>query len=178
MAKKCPICGLKSEESEMTQIGTRWYHLGKCVQEKQLELKEAQDYKDLVMYLCNLCEVEQPMPSHLAYIKKLREDYKMKSRGIMLTVQYYYEKLNNPIKDKTNLLGIVIYKYEEARLDFIENLSILQNAKDFVMSGKKPIVHGDKIVLNSKSLRDNTSVSPNKAKRVDISKIVEGDNDK
>lgn len=175
MAKKCPICGLKGEESEMSQVGNRWYHLGKCFQEKQLELKEAQDYKDLVMYLCNLCEVEQPMPAHLAYIKKLREDYKMKSRGIMLTVQYYYEKLNNPIKDKTNLLGIVIYKYEEARLDFIENLTIAQNARDFVISGKKPIVHGDKIVLNTKCLREGGSLSSNKAKRVDISKILEED---
>lgn len=173
--KKCPICEQQGEEQEMTKVGSRWYHNNKCLAKKQAEAREGQDYKDLIMYLCQLCDIEEPMPAHLSYIKKLREDYKMKSRGIMLTVQYYYEKLNHPIKDKSNLLGIVVYKYEEARLDYIESLELARNTRDFINSGKKPIVQGECVHINPRKIKERVALNSKKTKKIDISKILEGE---
>lgn len=144
--KKCPICGLSGEESEMKQIGKRWYHIGECENEKRKQEKEGEDYKTLVQYLCNLCNVKEPNAVWLSTIKRYREDSHYTSKGIMLTVKHYYEFLRHPIKNETNLLGIVPYYYEEAKENFIASLKRRKATRQFFEEGNKMITH-EKVVV-------------------------------
>lgn len=150
MAKrKCPICGQSGEEQDMIQVGRRFYHFGECEAEKRKQEKEADDYKTLVQYLCNLCGVTEPNAIWLSIIKRYREDAKYTSIGIMLTVKHYYEYLHHPIKNETNLLGIVPYYYQEAKEAFIVNLKRKKTTKQFFIEGNEMTTH-EKIIVKIK----------------------------
>ena len=144
--KKCPICGLSGDESDMVQVGRRWYHVGECEAEKRKQEKEADDYKTLVQYLCNLCNVKEPNAVWLSTIKRYREDSNYTSIGIMLTVKHYYEYLHHPIKNETNLLGIVPYYYQEAKEEYIANLKRRKATRQFFEEGNKMISH-EKVIV-------------------------------
>lgn len=146
---KCPMCGLTGNKEDMIKIGSRYYHKGDCENEKRKEQKEGEDYKTLVQYLCNLCEVQEPNPVWLSTIKRFREDSNYTSIGIMLTVKHYYEYLHHPIKNETNLLGIVPYYYQEAKETFIENLQRKKTTKQFFEEGNQMVVH-EKITVKRK----------------------------
>lgn len=150
MAKrKCPICNLSGDEKEMVQIGKRFYHLGECEAEKRKQEKEADDYKTLVQYLCNLCDVKEPNAVWLSTIKRYREDSNYTSMGIMLTVKHYYEYLHHPIKSESNLLGIVPYYYQEAKEAFIMNLKRRKATRQFFAEGNEMVTH-EKIIVKVK----------------------------
>ena len=125
------MCGLTGNKEDMIKIGSRYYHKGDCENEKRKEQKEGEDYKTLVQYLCNLCEVQEPNPVWLSTIKRFREDSNYTSIGIMLTVKHYYEY------------------YQEAKETFIENLQRKKTTKQFFEEGNQMVVH-EKITVKRK----------------------------
>ncbi len=145
---KCPICGQQGVKTEMIydESKKKYYHQGICYKQRQLEIKEAQSYKDLVQYLCNLTEVTSPNPVWMSTIKKYREDSNYTCTGIMLTVKLYYEFMGKPIKNETNMLGIVPYYYEEAKKKYIEGIERKKNTRVFFSSGQELVQH-EKVVV-------------------------------
>lgn len=150
---KCPQCGETGEKDQMVLIGKRYYHIGNCESAKRKEQKEGEDYKSLVQYLCNLSGVVEPNPMWLAIIKKYREDSNYTSKGIMLTVKYYYEQLNNPIRKDTNLLGIVPFYYQEAKENFIINAQRKKTTRQFFEENNQ-LVTREKITVRIKQNND------------------------
>lgn len=140
--KKCPICGVsETNDDNMIKIGTRYYHKGECENEKRKQEKEAEDYKVLVQYLCNLCDVDEPNPVWLTTIKRFREDSKYTCIGIMLTLKHYFETLQHPIKNETSLLSIVPYYYQEAKEEYKADLQRRKATKKFFAEGNYMTQH-------------------------------------
>lgn len=172
MAKKCPVCGISSKEEEMVKIGTRYYHIGECEKIKRKELKEGEDYKTLVQYLCNICKVDEPNPVWLSTIKRYREDSHYTSAGIMLTLKHYYEYLGNPIKQETKILGIVPYYYQDAKEKYIADLQRRKMTRQFFADGNDMVTH-EKIVVKVK--KEDTSLK--QRRMIDLSIFEEGEED-
>ena len=108
---KCPECGTYNDK-ENTVYHNSKYYCKICFENKQ---KEAQDYKNLVAYICELYQIEAPTRWMLKQIKDYKEQFNFTYRGIKTTLHYFYEiQEGNSVEDSMGI-GIVPFVYDEAK---------------------------------------------------------------
>lgn len=100
--------------------------------ESETEVQQRKGFQKTVSRITG----EKPRVEHNAYAKKLIKDYKLTYDDISMALQYHYEIMHSDIKGDANLLGIVPYIIDRAKLYFAklgeaidENRNI--NALDF-----------------------------------------------
>lgn len=120
---KCPNCGAyNSKEIAICKGGK--YYCSTCYETIQ---KEADDYKDLISFVCKLFDTKAPNIAVLNQIKEYKEKYKFTYRGMKTTLDYFYNIKGNPTElynRKVNSVGIIPYVYEEAK-EFYQERAIL-----------------------------------------------------
>lgn len=123
---KCPECGTYNDK-ENTVYHNSKYYCKICFENKQ---KEAQDYKNLVAYICELYQIEAPTGWMLKQIKDYKEQFNFTYRGIKTTLHYFYEiQEGNSVEDSMGI-GIVPFVYDEAKRFYIEKKVVKDSLKD------------------------------------------------
>lgn len=123
---KCPECGTYNDK-ENTVYHNSKYYCKICFENKQ---KEAQDYKNLVAYICELYQIEAPTGWILKQIKDYKEQFNFTYRGIKTTLHYFYEiQKGNSVEDSMGI-GIVPFVYDEAKRFYIEKKAVKDSLKD------------------------------------------------
>lgn len=118
---KCPICD-KMNEKENTVHHKNRYYCPDCLKKKQEEAekhrKEPNDWDKLFRYLCELYGHKPTgrMFKQLGDFKK--PPYNYTNMGMLLTLKYFHETLDNPVKQDTGI-GIIPYVYDEAKKNFL-----------------------------------------------------------
>lgn len=113
----CHSCREKFPKSELIQI-TKSKRVCKSCQEKATT--EANDYRELIEYICTGFGIKAPTGQQLKSIKQFKElGYSYKE--IQYTIYYIYSVINKKVEGTG--LGLVPYYYEEAKKHFsqIEN---------------------------------------------------------
>ena len=132
---KCPECGTYNDK-ENTVYHNSKYYCKICFENKQ---KEAQDYKNLVAYICELYQIEAPTGWMLKQIKDYKEQFNFTYRGIKTTLHYFYEiQEGNSVEDSMGI-GIVPFVYDEAKRFYIEKKAVKDCDLEEIGNRKKTI---------------------------------------
>lgn len=127
---KCPSCETLNDKEDTIEIGKKYY-CKECAQAKE-ELSKANksDWDELFEYITELYG-EKPNGLMYKQLGEFRKDpYNYTNKGMYLTLKYFHEALENPVKQDTGL-GIIPYVYDKAKKNFIENMDISNYNQEF-----------------------------------------------
>lgn len=128
MAKKvkCPYCESYLEKEEAVSYKKRYYHED-CFNEWE---QQKEHRKALIEYICELHNLEAPTGMMVKQIKDFQDDYSYKLKGIELALRYFYETLDNRVREGDGI-GIVPYVYEEAKRHYLKKKNIEKSAEEY-----------------------------------------------
>lgn len=93
-------------------------------------MRESQDYKDLIAYICELYQIDAPTGWMLKQIKDFKEQFNYTYRGMKTTLHYFYEiQEGNDVADSMGI-GIVPFVYDEAKKFYIDKKAIKDSVSD------------------------------------------------
>lgn len=146
---KCPHCEEQLYRREAIKHANGRYYHEECYEESR---SESDHYKELVNYICDdLYNIKRPTGMMLMQIKRFREEFDYKYKGMELTLRYFYEILGNKV-DKDTGLGIIPYIYEKAAEQYTQSLKIRESVENFNSSEvKENTVYIDTANKNRKS---------------------------
>ena len=121
---KCPECGMLNHKDVAVFHKKRYY----CKICHERVLKESQDYKDLVEYICELYKVDVPNGWMFKQIKEFKEKYNYSYRGMKSTLHYFYEIMKNDPEDALGI-GIIPFVYEEAKQYYIDKKKVADSTR-------------------------------------------------
>lgn len=168
---KCGICEKTGDPKDMVKIGAKYYHKGVCEHKKKQELEDNKYFNLCVDYLMQLTNTVEPNPAWYGTLKRFKETLNMKYHGIYIALQYYYGKLNNKVKDNTTVLEPITWAYAKAKDDYVQDLQIKKNARQFIQDGKQPFIEGEKIVITKEDLQKQQEVQIPSIRKIDLSSI-------
>ena len=93
-------------------------------------MRESQDYKDLIAYICELYQIDAPTGWMLKQIKDFKEQFNYTYRGMKTTLHYFYEiQEGNDVADSMGI-GIVPFVYDEAKKFYIDKKAVKDSVSD------------------------------------------------
>ena len=137
---KCKFCGNEIiDKSIAIKKSNGWYH-NSCLEELQKQKEENKsDYEKLIDYIYKLYNGHIPV-FIFKQIKDYVNEYGMKYSGILLTLRYIYEELEMPF-DEENGIGLVVYKYSEAKNEWLKQQEIDKAIEEFEFEEKEVVVN-------------------------------------
>lgn len=148
---KCPICKNMNEKETTVEISGKYY-CQECSAIKEKELsKNKDDWDELYEYICSLYNIETLTGMMFKQIKDFRNIHNYTNKGILLTLQYYYETLENEVLEDTGL-GIVVYYYEQAKKHYISKMEVKKHMKDFIIDETATIITATPNVIKQKNV--------------------------
>ncbi len=119
---KCISCKNTKDKQECTQVGNRRYVCNECYDsyiaeqsvKQQSQQREADAYKDLIAYICELFQIKAPTMVMVTQIKRFKENYNYTYQGMKATLNYFFELQGNSVEDSMGV-GIIPYVYDETR---------------------------------------------------------------
>lgn len=132
---KCPVCSesFDRDVTPFTEKNGRYYH-NQCLNQQQ---READVYKDLIAYICDLRNLKAPTSLMTTQIKKFKEELGFTYSGMKLALYYYHEVLRKPIINDIRVgVGIIEYVYEDARKFFTELHQVQTHNKELSISNE------------------------------------------
>jgi hypothetical protein len=159
---KCPVCGTFNEKETAIYHNSKYY----CKVCYDNKLNEANDYKDLIAYICELYNIDVPTGWMFKQIKDFKEQFNYSYKGIKTTLHYFFEiQEGNDVEDSMGI-GIVPFVYDEAKRFYIDKKAI----KDSVTG-----INLEEIQDNKRVIKINRNkISENKFKElafIDIEKL-------
>ena len=162
MPKKatCPKCKQFIEINDNIKIyKNRKYHI-KCYKEFVDELynksKNNQDSKqELYEYICKLFNLKEITPLIQIQLEKYYTDYEFTYDGMLYTLKYFFEIMENDI-NKCEGIGIIPYIYQEAKefyilKDSLSSQNIEKNINNKVVK-IKPIDYSQNKIIDINNL--------------------------
>lgn len=131
---KCPECGTFNDKENTVTFNGRYY-CPVCYENKQ---KEADDYKNLIAYICELYQIDAPTGWIVKQIKDFKEQFHYSYKGMKTTLHYFYEIEHNDPADSLGV-GIIPFVYEEAKKFYIDRLAVKDSVKDYEEKNNKII---------------------------------------
>ena len=156
---KCPACGTMNDKENTKAISNKYYCI-ECgdIREKKIE-KNKDGWDELFDYVCELYNIKTLTGIMFKQVKDYRNINNYTNKGMLLTLKYYYETLENEVKEDTGL-GIVTYFYEEAKKHYIEKLNVKKYMKEFELKEEvKTIVINSNNIVNSKNNYNKNQLS-------------------
>lgn len=138
---KCPVCEeyFDRDEEEFVTYSKRHYHKS-CFDTYK---KDADQYKDLIEYICTLRNETKPTTFVTKQIQRFRSDeFGYTVQGIKLALYYYTEILGKRlIQDKKVGIGIVEYIYDEAQQYFLDLQDVVKHNRSVnnLKQEKRPV---------------------------------------
>ena len=155
----CPYCKEAIEDKEIAIKKSNKYYHKECYEQVQAE-KEANksEYEKLIDYIYKLYDKQIPA-FVFKQIKDYVNEYGMKHSGILRTLKYVYEELEIPFNEE-NGIGIVLYKYLEAKNEYLKQKEINKAIDSFEFE--------DKVVVINKRFSESINT---KYKEIDIGEL-------
>lgn len=153
----CIDCGCEINKKIDVKVGNRW----RCQNCNERMEKIKKHREELYEYICNLYNIKFPTGLILKQIQEYKIEYDYKYWGMLLTLKYFYEVLEKPVKYDDGV-GIIPYIYEEAKKYYFDQQKIRDKAKNI-----KELTKNKSIVVK----KDKNNNSYNNFKTIDISKI-------
>jgi len=141
MAKKvkCPSCNKLNDKENTQKLDNRYYCI-ECAEERTKEKAKHMDgWDELYSYICELYDINTLTGMMFKQIKDFRDNYGYKNSGMYLTLKYYYEVLENEVKEDTGL-GIIVYYYERALKHWLEVREIQKHLESFEINEELNVV--------------------------------------
>lgn len=136
---KCPTCKTLNDKENTEKLDNRYYCL-ECAEKRKVEKnRNIDDWDELFEYICDLYDIDVLTGMMFKQIKDFRTDYNYTNKGMYLTLKYYYEILDNEVKDNTGL-GIIPYYYDRAKQHYIDILEVKKHLKNFEIDEQTNIV--------------------------------------
>ncbi|WP_310876978.1 hypothetical protein [Priestia megaterium] len=145
---KCPHCEKMMEKEEAVSHQKRYYHEA-CLRDKQ---KSVEHRKELAEYICKLHRIDALTGMMRKQIKEFEEEYKYKLKGIELALRYFYETLDNPLREGDGL-GIVPFVYEDAKKHYMNKQKVkksMNNLKEEMVTEKRVKIKSPKLQVQQK----------------------------
>lgn len=120
---KCPECGTFNDKENTVCHNSRYY----CKVCYENKIRESQDYKELIAYICELHQIDAPTGLMLKQIKDFKEQFNYTYRGIKSTLHYFYEILQGNDVGNSIGIGIVPFVYEEAKKFYIDKKAVKES---------------------------------------------------
>ncbi|MGL6184740.1 MAG: hypothetical protein ACRC1T_05110 [Clostridium chrysemydis] len=120
---KCPKCGTKNEKENTVKHG-RGYYCQEC-------FEDVGEYKELISTICEIYNIEAPTIQMVSQVKDYKDKYNFTNSGMKYTLKYYYEILENKVKDNVGL-GIVPYFYDRAKQYYKNRFILEEKADEFI----------------------------------------------
>ena len=136
---KCPMCSNLNDKENTKKIDNKYYCIDCAKKREEEKAKHKNDWEELFEYICELYNIKTLTGMMFKQIKEFRDTYGYTNKGIFLTLKYYYEVLENEVKEDTGL-GIVVYYYEKAKQHFIEIRDVKRHVEDFEVNEQIKIV--------------------------------------
>jgi hypothetical protein len=136
---KCPLCNALNDKENTQELDGRYYCI-ECAKIREAEkTKHTDGWNELYDYICELYNIPKLTGMMFKQIKDFRDNYGYKNKGMYLTLKYYYEVLENEIKEDTGL-GIIVYYYEKAQKHWFEVREIQKHLENFEVNEELNIV--------------------------------------
>jgi hypothetical protein len=133
-----------------------------CFDNKQ---NEAQDYKDLISYICELYSIDVPTGWILKQIKDFKDQFNYTYKGMKTTLHYFFEiQEGNDVADSMGI-GIVPFVYDDAKRFYIDKKAV----KDSVAGVDVDNLDSNKTTINIK----HSAMEDNKYKNLALIDIEE-----
>lgn len=117
---KCANCGSLVDVNEATVIASKRYCLS-CAQTHQ---KEAQAYKDLIAFICDLFQIKAPSTLICTQLKRYKENEHYTYQGMQAALDYFFNLQGHSIEGSLGI-GIIPYIYDEVK-DFYQERKMIQ----------------------------------------------------
>ena len=146
---KCPECGTYNDKENAVAYNSRYY----CKVCFANRTRDAEDYKDLIAYICDLYCIEAPTGWMLKQIKDFKEQYKYTYKGMKSTLHYFYEILEGNDTANSIGIGIIPFVYDEAKKFYVDKKAV----KDSVLGCDLEDIENNKRVvhINRKDYQKN-----------------------
>jgi hypothetical protein len=136
---KCFYCQQTFDRDKEAAIlvAERRYAHAKCVtEERQKDIKEQQDLKELENYVKQLFNTSYVSAKIKRQIRDYRQEYHYTYSGIYKTLVWWYEIKKNTIEKANNGIGIVPFVYQDAyeyykRLYLAQTINELSNIDNY-----------------------------------------------
>lgn len=136
---KCPLCNKLNDKENTQQLDNRYY----CIECAEIRTKEKSKHMDgwdqLYDYICEIYNIPKLTGLMFKQIKDFRDNYDYKNSGMYLTLKYYYEVLENDVKEDT-ALGIIPYYYDKALQHWLEVREIQRHTEGYELNEQINIV--------------------------------------
>ncbi len=137
---KCKFCKQEIIDKENAIKKSNGYYHKECYNKLQKEKEENKsDYDKLIDYIYKLYNGNIPI-FIFKQIKDYVNEYGMKHSGILLTLRYIYEQLELPF-DSENGIGLVMYKYDEAKNNWLRQKEIDKAIEEFEFKEEEVVVN-------------------------------------
>lgn len=164
MARKatCPKCNTFIEKSDNFKVHkNKKYHI-KCYKELvnevyQKSTKNQDSKEELFQYICSLYKINELTTLIKNQIEKYYTEYELTYDGMLYTLKYFYEILENDIS-KTEGIGIIPYTYKVAKDFYVlkNHLSEVEFDPENIVINKtvkiKPIDYSNKKLIDFENL--------------------------
>jgi molybdopterin converting factor small subunit len=150
---KCPYCEIKLDKDEAYEYKKRYYHAN-CFETWRSEVEQR---KELLDYICKLYSIDAPTGMMTKQIKDYQQEYNYKLKGMELALRYFYETLDNKVREGDGI-GIIPFVYEEAKNHYVKQMKISESLSN--------IKKNEEITVFIDTSRDKR-----KTKKIDIAAI-------
>ena len=125
-------------------------------------MRESQDYKELIAYICELYQIDAPTGWMLKQIKDFKEQFNYTYRGMKSTLHYFYEiQEGNDVTDSMGI-GIVPFVYDEAKKFYIDKKAVKDSVNNCDL---------DELQNNKRVIKMRKVIKPNENKYKDMALI-------
>ena len=143
---KCPECGTFNDKENTISHNSRYY----CKICYENYMREAQEYKELIAYICELFQVDAPTPLMCKQIKDYKDQFNYTYRGMKTTLNYFFEiQAGNDPMDSLGI-GIVPFVYDEAKKFYIDKKAV----KDSISGCNMEELQNSRRIIRKKQFND------------------------
>lgn len=117
---KCPECGTFNDKENAIYHNSKYY----CKICYDNKMRESQDYKDLIAYICELYEIDAPTGWMLKQIKDFKEQFHYTYRGMKTTLNFFYEIQEGHDTADSMGIGIIPFVYDDAKKFYVDKKAV------------------------------------------------------
>lgn len=155
----CKTCGEKLQPDEKYIHSSKTY----CKECYEKIIRERDEYKQLIEFICNHYEIERPTGFMLKQIKEMKMEYGWSYAAMTYTLWYCKEVLGKQLIEKYGV-SLIKHFYEEAKNYYSQQEKMKEHMKQLEnVEVKTKVVKKTK----SKSINSNTSL-------INLENLLEG----
>lgn len=155
---KCPKCGTFNDKEETVFYNQRYY----CKICFENAKAEAEDYKNLIAFICELYNIEAPTGWILKQIKEYKEQYGYSYIGMKTTLDYFYHIKQEEEPEEGMGVGIIPFVYDEAKKFYIDKKAVKESVQecniDKIEQNKKTIHIKEQDKIKNDKYKDITLI--------------------